>query len=144
MTPQIGSGKLYAPDVFAALRKQAKSLWSSPVYVAEPPNPRPAGVFAVFTPSGGAEGSPAHGQRAFIADVWGSTAQDAYNAAEMLRGALRSIVNQEILVSNGKPVLVYGVDPVGGVVWMPDPADKIPRFRMNFTVTYRNTQIDLI
>ncbi len=45
----------------------------------------------------------------------GSTAQDAYNAAEMLRGALRSIVNQEILVSIGKPVLVYGVDPVG--VW---------------------------
>lgn len=84
------------------------------------------------------------GQRAFIADVWGSTAQDAYNAAEMLRGALRSIVNQEILVSVGKPVLVYGVEPVGGVVWMPDPDDKIPRFRMNFTVTYRNTQIDLL
>ena len=117
-------------------------MWGSPVYVAEPPNPRPDGVFAVFTPSGGAEGSPAHGQRAFIADVWGSTAQDAYNAAEMLRGALRSIVNQEILVSVGKPVLVYGVEPVGGVVWMPDPDDKIPRFRMNFTVTYRNTQID--
>lgn len=142
MTPQIGSGRLHAPDVFAALRQEAKSLWSSPVYVAEPPNPRPDGVFAVFTPSGGAEGSPAHGQRAFIADVWGSTAQDAYNAAEMLRGALRSIVNQEILVSNGQSVLVYGVDPVGGVVWMPDPDDKIPRFRMNFTATYRNTQID--
>ncbi len=59
MTPQVGSGKLYAPDVFAALRKEAKSLWSSPVYVAEPPNPRPGGVFAVFTPSGGAEG-PQH------------------------------------------------------------------------------------
>ena len=57
---------------------------------------------------------------------------------------MHSIVNQEILVSVGKPVLVYGVEPVGGVVWMPDPDDKIPRFRMNFTVTYRNTQIDLL
>lgn len=144
MTPQAGPSRLQAPDVFAALREAVKSWWDSPMYIAEPPNPRPVGVFAVFTPSGGAEGSPAHGQRAFIADVWGSTAQGAYNAAETLRGVLRGIVNQEILVDGGHPVLVYSVEPVGGVVWMPDPDDKIPRFRMNFTVTYRNTWIDLL
>lgn len=144
MTPQVGSSSLQAPDVFAALRKEVKTWRDFPVYVAEPPNPRPDGVFAVFTPSGGAEGSPAHGQRAFIADVWGSTAQDAYNAAEELRGVLRGIVNQEVFVNGAQPVLVYGVEPVGGVVWMPDPDDKIPRFRMNFTVTYRNTKINLL
>lgn len=144
MTPQVGSNHLQAPDVFAALREAVKTWGDSPVYVAEPPNPRPDGVFAVFTPSGGAEGSPAHGQRAFIADVWGSTAHGAYNAAETLRGVLRGIVNEQIFVSSGQPVLIYGVEPVGGVVWMPDPDDKIPRFRMNFTVTYRNTGIDLL
>lgn len=144
MTPQVGSSRSQAPDVFAALREAVKAWWPSPVYVAEPPNPRPDGLFAVFTPSGGDEGSPAHGQRAFIADVWGSTAHGAYNAAETLRGVLRGIVNQEVIVSGGQPVLIYGVEPVGGVVWMPDPDDKIPRFRMNFTVTYRNTGIDLL
>lgn len=100
------------------------------------PNPRPA-KFVMLEPAGGDDLSVIHDGQIVIVDSWGATSREAYDLAQDVRAYLKAMRNYQS--ADGQ--LIYSANSLGGVVWMPDPDAKAPRFRQNFRFVTRGRAI---
>lgn len=105
------------------------------VAVARVPNPRPQ-KFVLLEPSGGSDRSVVHGWRSMIVDSWGGSESEAFDLALDVEAQLKALRNERL-----KGVLIYKARPSGGIVWMPDPDAKVPRFRQNFEILTRGEAV---
>lgn len=105
------------------------------VVVARVPNPRPP-KFVLLEPSGGSDRSVVHGWRSMIVDSWGGSESEAFDLALDVEARLKALRNERL-----KGVLIYKARPSGGIVWMPDPDAKVPRFRQNFEILTRGEAV---
>lgn len=119
----------------SAVKAFLDSALSVRVAVAGVPNPRPD-KFVHLEPSGGADRSIVHGWRSLIVDSWAATQNDAFDLALDVEAHLKALRNERL-----KGVLIYRARPSGGIVWMPDPDAKVPRFRQNFEILTRGEAI---
>lgn len=123
------------PNTYATLRSLLIEITGFPVFVTRVPNPRPE-TFIMLEPSGGQEISQVHARRYVIIDAWAPTLEAAYDLAETVRAHLIGTKNRRL-----GDCLIYGASPQGGIVDLPDPDAKTPRYRQNFTLTIRGTAI---
>lgn len=105
------------------------------VVVIRVPTPRPK-KFVLLEPSGGNDESVAHGWRSVIVDSWGESEADAFELALDVEAHLKALRNERL-----KGVLIYKARPMGGIVWMPDPDAKVPRFRQNYEILTRSEAV---
>lgn len=106
------------------------------VHAGSIPNPRPA-KFVMLEPAGGDDLSVVHDGQTVIVDSWGATSREAYDLAQDVRAYLKAMRNYQS--ADGQ--LIYSANSLGGVVWMPDPDAKMPRFRQNFRFVTRGRAI---
>lgn len=119
----------------ASIREYLLGAVGVPVVVAGVPKQRPKS-FVVLEPSGGSDSSVVHGWRSMIVDSWAESQGDAFDLALDVEAHLRALRNERI-----RGVLIYKARPLGGIVWMPDPDAKVPRFRQNFEFLTRGEVI---
>ncbi|ALG28083.1 hypothetical protein AOZ07_03085 [Glutamicibacter halophytocola] len=77
-----------------------------------------------------------HGWRSVIVDSWGASEAEAFDLALDVEAHLKALRNERL-----KSVLIYKARPSGGIVWMPDPDAKVPRFRQNYEILTRSEAI---
>lgn len=106
------------------------------VHAGSVPNSRPA-KFVMLEPAGGDDLSVIHDGQIVIVDSWGATSREAYDLAQDVRAYLKVMRNYQS--ADGQ--LIYSANSLGGVVWMPDPDAKKPRFRQNFRFVTRGRAI---
>lgn len=105
------------------------------VAVISVPKPRPE-KFVLIEPSGGNDESIVHGWRSVIVDSWGASESEAFDLALNVEAHLKALRNERL-----KGALIYKARPSGGIVWMPDPDAKVPRFRQNYEILTRSEAI---
>ncbi|MEZ2373121.1 hypothetical protein [Arthrobacter sp. RCC_34] len=113
--------------------------------VGTEPNPRPD-QFVLISDAGGRQYSPIHEAAFLMVDTWGPTKNVAKAKAQLVRAHLSSLYNDTITVpastdSPAMDVVIYRATPMGGLVDLPDPDAKIPRYRQNFELLVRGTPI---
>ncbi|SEC54984.1 hypothetical protein [Arthrobacter woluwensis] len=113
--------------------------------VGTEPNPRPD-QFVLISDAGGRQFSPIHEKAFLMVDTWGPTKNVAKAKAQLVRAHLSALSNDTITVpasadSQAMDVVIYWAHPMGGLVDIPDPDAKIPRYRQNFELAVRGTPI---
>lgn len=106
------------------------------VHAGDIPNPRPT-KFVKLEPAGGDDLSVVHDGQNMVVDSWGATSREAFDLAQDVRAYLSAMRNHQS--TNGQ--LIYSANGLGGVVWMPDPDAKAPRYRQNFRFVTRGRAI---
>lgn len=119
----------------SALQDAIKTALAVRVAVIRVPDPRPA-KFVLLEPSGGNDESIVHGWRSVVVDSWGASESEAFDLALGVEAHLKALRNERL-----KGVLIYKARPSGGIVWMPDPDAKVPRFRQNYEILTRSEAI---
>ena len=119
----------------SAIQEALKTALGVPVAVIRVPNPRPT-TFVLLEPSGGSDNSIVHGGRSVIVDSWGVSESEAFDLALDVEAHLKALQNERL-----KGVLIYKARPLGGIVWMPDPDAKVPRFRQNYEILTRSEAV---
>lgn len=122
-------------NVTAAVKKHLDGVLGGTKAYANVPNPRPD-QFVLLTASGGSDLSIVHDRALLMVDSWGKSAGTASDLAQLARAHLKAIRNQRI-----GDVLIYSAQPIGGLVYIPDPDSNVPRFRQNFQFTTRGHAI---